>query len=181
MALTAKLGDVQLTVPGDAPASRRPSLDLPGLRFVAGRPRRPAATVRGLSLGNRSTGRGRRPAAITVDLNPDDRRQVDLTIDHEADTGATILDAAPRLDLRLDVDWARLGLEPPAVAVTRVLLDAVGGDDGAVRQSADGAVTEVVGGRLTIATDPADAGGTFEVGQCVGRTDAGAFEAIDCP
>jgi hypothetical protein len=183
--LTTQLGELQLTVPADD-ASRAPAvLDVPAIQLVASQTAGQPLVINGLSLGNRATelridGR----PALTLDLNPDDRNRVGLTIDREADTGATILEVDPRLDLRLAVDWAALGQDVPAVAVTRVLLDAADHQHGAVRLSTDDSgarVTEVVGGSLTIETDPSDAGGTFEAGQCVARTEAGGFQAVDCP
>jgi hypothetical protein len=165
----ANVGQIAVHVPASADGKTPGKLAvLPALQGVAitsgGKP----VEIEALSFGTR-------PATISVDgavaasleINPNDGHQVGLSIETEADTGAVVLEASPRLDVAMSIDWAKLGESAPDTWITRALLDGAGGANGAVRIAGD--QLEVVAGQLTTHTAPVDQGGTFGPGQCLSR------------
>jgi hypothetical protein len=128
-----------------------------------------------LTLGNRTTElkvNGRR--AVGIDLNPSYDRKLQIAIDREADTGAAIYTFAPALDLQVAVDHAVLGDTAPRYDVSQLAFRSTAGAAPALRVStlADGTEQrEVIGGALTIATNPAQYGAVIAAGQCIGAED----------
>jgi hypothetical protein len=161
--LAVGLGATTVKLPDDG---KRFELDLPGAigqaAFAAGQPLR----LSHLGLGSRSTTvsiNGVR--AETVDVNPDDGRELDATLTEDAATGALTVAVTPRLDLRHSVDHAVLGDTPPVYDVTRVVFT------GSLIQPAGSDQSEVTGS-LAIATSPASYGIAASAGQCVSSAEA---------
>ncbi len=172
----AALNATRLHVPADEETAAL-DLDLPGAAIVWNQVGSAPLSL-DLSLGSRTTTvsvGGKQ--AIGIDLNPTYDRKLEVTVETEEDTGAAIFTLWPDLDLRLAIDHAVLGDPAPRFDVTQLRTRSEGVIASAVRVSelADGtAQAEIVGGTLTIATNPAEFGVTIAAGQCVGaeeRTD----------
>jgi hypothetical protein len=141
-------------------------LDLPGLtanlELDAARP----LQLTNLSLGDRTLSiskNGKRATAI--DLNPDDGRALDVTIERDPATLRETLTMSPKLDVRIATDHAAWGDTATVYDITQVLLD------GSVRSNATGDRLEIVKGTFRIATDPASYGFSAAAGQCVSARD----------
>lgn len=161
-----QLGRVAVNVPASADAKTPGKLAVIPALSLAAVTRGGHTDVHALSLGGH-------PATISVHdqvaaslaINPDDGGAVDLAIDTEDDTGAVVVEASPKLDVRVSMDWATLGMEAPASWPTRLVLDAAAGANGAVRLAGD--ELEVVAGTLSVTTGPNGTVDTYEAGQCV--------------
>jgi hypothetical protein len=151
-------------------------VDLPGVTaqasFGVGQP----LSISHIGLGDRSTTvavNGQR--AITIDLNPQDGRELAATVTADAATGLETLAVTPKLDLRYAVDHAVLGDTRPVYDVTQVLLE------GSLRGGGfENDRIEVLSGQLSITTDPTGFGFSAVTGQCVTGTEtqdatSGAF------
>jgi len=166
----AMLGSVVVRLPR-SPDTATPSkiISLPAFQFSAVARHGEPMQIFALSLGDK-------PATITVGnevaaslaLNPDDGGAVDLSFESEADTGAIVIEASPRIDLQLAVDWSKLGSEAPASWPSRITLQ------GAVR-ILDREV-QVLSGTMNVVVNPGGDTHTVQPGQCV----SDGFRITDC-
>jgi len=114
-----------------------------------------------ISLGNQTTTVTSGGALVmSIDLNPSDGRKLSATVTVDPTTGAETLAVSPRLDLQTFIDDA-----PNPYNVTRVQLD------GALRGDELGEQLEVVSGRFSMTTDPAQYGFSASAGECVFATE----------
>lgn len=151
MSLQAALGETHAKLPDEA--GGRTELDLPGftanLLYTEGEPLK----IKDVGLPGAVVLRKGGAVAVRAELNPDDGRAF-----HGLVTG-DLLEVAPRVDFRAQVDHAVLGEPAPVYDIRRILIE------GGLRGRTDG--VQVVGGTFAIETDPATYGFTATDGQCV--------------
>jgi len=167
LAVSLGLGETTAHIPGDA-ATSEPStdIDLAGLTADASYTGGSSFTVDHISLGDKTTTVSKGGVlASSVDLNPNDGRELSATVVADTVAGTETLTVSPRLDLHTMTNHAVLGDTPPEYDVTHVLLD------GALEGTTGTTTVRVASGTYSIETNPAQYGFTATAGQCVTSTD----------
>lgn len=141
-------------------------LDLPGAAGTVHVSDGGPLTLDDVSLGNRTTTLSKQGvSALTIDLNADSGRTVSGVLSYDAASDVAELSVSPRFDLALTANHSALGDSPPVYDVTRIQLE------GGLRTRPAAGQLEVVGGSLSLATNPAQFGFAAAAGQCVSGDD----------
>lgn len=167
LAVDIGLGETTAHIPGDT-ATGKPStdLDLAGVTADATYSGGSSFTIDHISLGTKTTTLSKGGViATSIDLNPNDGRELSATITADTVAGTETLAVSPRLDLHTSTNHAVLGDTPPEYDVTHVLLD------GSLAGAAGSGVVRVASGTYSIETNPTQFGFTATAGQCVTSTD----------
>lgn len=158
------LGETTVHAPAD---EFEPAMDFVlGGATVDARIENNTLTLANLSLGTKTTRMSLGgQEAFAIDLNPNDGRKLNATVSVEPETGIQTVSVSPRFDLQIAMNHDVLGDEPPVYDITRVQLE------GTLKSWPFGDQIEVVSGRLSLTTNPAEYGFEATAGQCVTATE----------
>jgi hypothetical protein len=173
------LGETKVHTPSTDLDEPKMDLDLPGLTgTVTVTPGQPVKFT-GIGLGNRTmTVDSNGVRALSVDLNPQHNRRFDVTVTEEADK--VTFAVSPAIDLRVQIDRAKLQEPVRPFEVTQFLLD---GTNPTLELRATS--LKLSSGHLRVTTNPAEYGVEANAGQCLGETAVGVdyskLVIVACP